>query len=134
MTCVTRFRKCLGKIGGRNWAPVSNSRLSWNRKSLPYNSHGRCICNTSILRMDNKSNNDRAVIQALTEEEHAIKCAAKVNLVTVQSKIKAQMEPDIKIGNCLLKIVENRYVITTKKKPLTTVVTYEAPYELAHVY
>ena len=71
--------------------------VSTNFPAIPRNSHGRCICNTSILRMGNKGYNDRAVIQALIEEEHAIKCAAKVNLVIVQSKIKAQMEPDIKI-------------------------------------
>ena len=54
----------------------------------------------------------------------------------IKSKIKALIEPELNCGEHLCKIVENRDVKTTKKVPLTTVIIYEAPYELEdhHVY
>ena len=55
---------------------------------------------------------------------------------TIKSKIKAFIEPEVNCSGQTCKIVENRDVKTTKKVPLTTVIIYEAPYELEdhHVY
>ena len=122
-------------------------------KAMPFTFEEVSVDRDNVLTLESngaiQASELLGIFQVLTDDEDKLKCAAKVNLdqnralyeivfknQAIKSKIKAMIEPEVNCGEHTCKIVENRDVKTTKKVPLTTVIIYEAPYELEdhHVY
>ena len=132
---------------------MSDYQTTSMMKALPFSFEEVSIDRDNVITLEGngsvQANDLLGLFQVIVDEEEDLKCVAKVNLdknralyevifknQSIKSKIKALIEPEVNCSGQICKIVENRDVKTTKKVPLTTVIIYEAPYELEdhHVY
>lgn len=141
----------LPNFGSGNYINKKNNQQNNNMTAMsvaPYTFEEISIERDNVVTLEGsyenqiQANDILSVFKALVEYQEDIKCIAKINLenkplyevilkdYNTKAAIKAMIGNEIKVKNQVLKLSENRDVKEIRRVPLTTVIIYEAPYEL----